>query len=175
MTRSLPDNAPPTRIDWSIQVIGLVVWLAISFIAAAIGSVASINAKEFYGQLVLPSWAPPAWIFGPVWTVLYLLMGIAAWIVWRAHGFRTARYELVLFLLQLALNALWSWLFFAWHLGSLSFVEILFLWATILATTVAFWRRVPLAGALLLPYLLWVSFASILNYTIWQLNPQTLG
>jgi len=175
MTQTVPDNAPSARIDWSKQILGLVTWLAISFIAAALGSIASINAKAFYGQLVLPNWAPPAWIFGPVWTVLYLLMGIAAWLVWRAYGFRAARRELVLFLLQLALNALWSWLFFAWHLGSLSFFEILFLWAMIFATTVGFWRLQPLAGALLLPYLLWVSFASLLNYTIWQLNLQTLG
>lgn len=157
------------------QVLGLVGWLLLSFVAAAIGSAASIRAGDFYAQLVRPEWAPPASVFGPVWTVLYALMGIAAWLVWRIDGFRGARTALTLFLVQLAVNALWSWLFFAWHLGALSFVDIVLLWALIVATLIAFWRISPLASALLLPYLLWVSFASVLNFYMWQLNPQLLG
>lgn len=156
------------------QVLGLVGWLLVSFAAAAIGSAASIQAGDFYAQLVRPEWAPPASVFGPVWTVLYALMGIAAWLVWRIDGFRGARTALTLFLVQLAVNALWSWLFFAWHLGALSFVDIVLLWALIVATMIAFWRISPLAGVLLIPYLLWVSFASVLNYYMWQLNPQIL-
>lgn len=157
------------------QILGFVAWLATSFVAAAIGGAASIRAAPFYAQLVRPEWAPPQSLFGPVWTVLYALMGIAAWLVWREGGFRSARTALVLFLVQLAVNALWSWLFFAWHLGGAAFADIIVLWLLIVATLVAFWRIRPLAGALLVPYLLWVSFAAALNYSVWQLNPQMLG
>jgi tryptophan-rich sensory protein len=102
-------------------------------------------------------------------------MAIAAWLVWRSGGFRSNRIALLLFLVQLAPNAIWSWLFFAWRRGALAFADILFLWVLIVATLVCFWRVRPLAGALLTPYLLWVSFASALNYYLWQLNPQVLG
>ena len=149
--------------------------MAASFIAAAIGSAASIQAGSFYTQLVRPDWAPPPDIFGPVWTVLYALMGIAAWLVWRVAGFRAARTALTLVLEKLAVNALWSWLFFGWHLGAVAFADIVLLWVLIVATLIAFWRIRPIAGALLIPYLLWVSFASALNYAVWQLNPQILG
>ena len=159
----------------SKQFLGLAGWLVITFIAAAIGGAASINAGSFYAVLVLPEWAPPSWVFRPAWTVLYALMGIAAWLVWRANGFRAARGALTLFIIQLALNSLWSWLFFGWHRGAFAFAGILFLWVLITATLIAFWRVRPLAGVLLVPYLLWVSFASALNYAVWQLNPQTLG
>jgi benzodiazapine receptor len=157
------------------QFIGLAVWLLLSFAASAIGAIASIQAKAFYGQLIQPSWAPPPTIFGPVWTVLFALMGIAAWLVWRSEGFRRNRQALALFLIQLFFNALWSWLFFAWKLGALAFADILLLWLLITTTLVLFWRIRPLAGALLIPYLLWVSFAAALNYALWQLNPQILG
>ena len=107
---------------------GLVVWLAISFIAAGIGSTASIGAGRFYMQLVRPEWAPPPSLFGPAWTVLYALMGVAAWLVWRRNGFRAARTALTLFLVQLAVNALWSWLFFGLHCGALAFLDVVLLW-----------------------------------------------
>jgi translocator protein len=157
------------------QVLGLIGWFVLSFAASAVGAVASIEAKAFYGQLAQPAWAPPAWLFGPVWTVLYAMMAIAAWLVWRAGGFRANRVAISFFLVQLALNALWSWIFFAWHLGALAFAEVALLWVLIVATFVFFWRARPLAGALLIPYLLWVGFASVLNYALWQLNPQLLG
>jgi len=102
-------------------------------------------------------------------------MGIAAWLVWRTGGFRASRSALTLFLVQLAVNALWSWLFFAWHRGGLAFADIVLLWLLIVATIVSFWRVRPLAGALLIPYLLWVSFAAALNFSVWQLNPRVLG
>lgn len=164
--------APPPKRK---QIAGLVGWLVVVVTAAAIGAAASIHAGPFYTQLVRPGWAPPPSIFGPVWTVLYALMGIAAWLVWRVAGLRAARSALTLFLAQLAPNALWSWLFFAWHRGALAFADIIVLWALILATVFVFWRIRPLAGALLVPYLLWVSFATALNYSVWQLNPQALG
>ncbi len=156
------------------QIVGFIGWIILSFIAAAVGGAASIKAGTFYAQLLRPDWAPPAPIFGPVWTVLYALMGISAWLVWRVGGFRAAKSALTLFLVQLALNALWSWLFFGWHRGALAFVDILLLWTLIVATLIAFWQIRPLAGAMLVPYLLWVSFACALNYSVWQLNPQML-
>jgi tryptophan-rich sensory protein len=157
------------------QIVGLVGWLIVSFIAAVIGGAATIQAGPFYTELVRPDWAPPPSIFGPVWTVLYVLMAIAAWLVWRVGGFRAAQFALTLFLVQLGLNALWSWLFFGFYRGALAFADILLLWVLIVATLIAFWRIRPLAGALLVPYLLWVSFASALNYAVWQLNPHVLG
>ncbi|HLT99427.1 MAG TPA: TspO/MBR family protein [Burkholderiaceae bacterium] len=156
------------------QIVGLLAWLLATFVAAAIGGAASIQAGEFYRQLIRPEWAPPPSVFGPVWTTLYALMGVAAWLVWREQGYRESRNALNLFLVQLALNALWSWLFFGWHLGGLAFAEVILLWASILATLICFWRVKPLAGVLLIPYLAWVSFATVLNYSIWQLNPQLL-
>ncbi len=156
------------------QIAGLVAWLGLSFIAATIGAVASIEAGAFYTQLQRPEWAPPPTVFGPVWTMLYTLMGIAAWLVWRVGGLRAAQSALSLFTVQLAINALWSWLFFGWHRGALAFADVLLLWALIVATLISFWRITPLAGALLIPYLLWVSFATALNLSVWQLNPQSL-
>lgn len=156
------------------QFVGLVAWLGLSFIAAGIGGIASARAGSFYTELVRPEWAPPPSVFGPVWTVLYALMGIAAWLVWRVDGFRSARTALTLFIVQLAVNTVWSWLFFAWQLGGLAFADILLMWVLIAATIVSFWRIRPLAGALLIPYLVWVSFAGALNYAVWQLNPQAL-
>ena len=157
------------------QLIGLLGWLLLCFAVSGIGAFASIQAESFYQQLTQPTWAPPAWVFGPVWTTLYAMMAVSAWLVWRINGFRAQSVALTLFLIQLALNCLWSWLFFAWHLGSLSFIDIILLWIFIVLTLLAFWRVHLLAGLLLIPYLAWVSFAALLNYTIWQLNPQILG
>lgn len=164
-----------SKFTMKTQALGLLGWLAATFIAAAVGAAASAQAGPFYAQLARPGWAPPGWLFGPVWTALYVLMGIAAWLVWRVGGFRAARSALSLFVVQLAVNALWSWLFFGMHRGALAFADIVLLWVLIVATLRAFWRIRPLGGALLVPYLLWVSFAAVLNYSIWQLNPQALG
>jgi benzodiazapine receptor len=154
---------------------GLVLWLALCFIAAAVGASASLQAGTFYAELVRPVWAPPAAVFGPVWTLLYVMMAVAASLVWQRRATRLARIALAIFVLQLILNALWSWLFFGWNRGALSLVDIVFLWALIVATLVLFWRIRPSAGMLLVPYLGWVTFASALNYQIWQLNPSLLG
>ena len=168
----LDDPWPPSTAK---QIIGLIAWLGLCFIASGIGALASIRADSFYGQLVQPSWAPPPSVFGPVWTLLYAMMGVAAWLVWRAGGFRAYREALSLFLVQLAVNTLWSWLFFAWHLGAWAFADIVLLWVLIIGTITSFWRVRPLAAALLIPYFLWVSFAAALNFAVWQLNPQVLG
>jgi translocator protein len=157
------------------QIAGFIGWFALTFIAAALGSAASIQAKSFYAELVLPAWAPPGSVFGPVWTTLYVMMAVASWLVWRADGFLAARPALFLYVVQLVLNALWSWLFFAWKLGALAFVDILLLLILIGVTLVAFFRIRPVAGVLLVPYLCWVGFASVLNFTVWQLNPELLG
>lgn len=164
-----------THFSKQTQFFGLVGWLVLSFAASFAGAVASFQAKSFYGLLSQPAWAPPAWLFGPVWTVLFTMMAIAAWLVWRSGGIQANRNALTLFLIQLVFNALWSWLFFAWKLGAWAFADILLLWVLIMATLVSFWRVSKLAGALLIPYLLWVTFAGALNHALWQLNPQILG
>ncbi len=159
----------------SKQVLGLLAWLVVCFAAAALGAMASVQAGDFYQALVRPVWAPPGWLFGPVWTVLYCLMAVSAWLVWRAQGFGAARTALLLFLFQLAVNSLWTWLFFAWRMGALAFAEIIFLWALIVATMLLFGRHRRAAAVLLIPYLAWVSLATGLTWAVWQNNPLVLG
>jgi len=154
------------------QLIALLASLAAVSLTGAIGALASIDAATFYAQLNKPSWAPPAGVFGPVWSVLYLLMGLAAWLVWCSPG--PKRWALALFGAQLFANALWSWLFFAWHRGAAAAVEVLVLLVLIAATMAAFWRIRRLAALLLLPYLVWVAFASALTWSIWRRNPGLL-
>jgi len=163
-----------TKISKKKQLTGFFLWLLVVFFAAAVGAMASTQAGDFYAQLQLPVWAPPAGVFGPVWTVLYLLIALSGWLVWREGGLRGARMPFVLFFSQLILNALWTWLFFAWQMGALAFLEIIILWLLIIATVVSFWRIKPFAGILLLPYLCWVSFAAALAFSAWQLNPTLL-
>jgi len=147
---------------------GLLGWIVACFLAAAVGSLS--KPGEWYLQLNKPSWNPPGWIFGPVWTALYLAMAVAAWLIWRRDGFSGAPLALGLFLVQLTLNGVWSWLFFGLHRPGLALVDILLLWVFIAATLLAFWSRHWLAGALLSPYLLWVTFAAFLNFTLWRMN-----
>jgi benzodiazapine receptor len=157
------------------QTVGLFGWLAVTFVTAFIAAAASVTAQTFYSRLTQPDWAPPAWLFGPVWTALFVMMAFAAWLVWRRGGFGAQRRPLLLFLVQLVFNGLWSWLFFAWHQGGWALADIVVLWLLIAATIVGFRRTSPLAAWLLVPYIAWVSFAGVLNYTLWQLNPQSLG
>ena len=153
------------------QAIGLAVLIAVCFGAAAAGGAATYPRIEgWYAALTKPSWTPPGWLFGPVWTVLYLGMAVAAWLVWRQKGLSAARGALTLFGVQLGLNVAWSWLFFGLRNPGLGFVDILSLWVAIAATLVAFWWRSVLAGLLFAPYLAWVTFAAVLNYSIWQSN-----
>lgn len=158
----------------SAQAVGLLVWLAIVFVAAALGAIASSEAPTFYGQLAKPSWAPPAMVFGPVWSVLYVLMAVAAWLVWREPQAPGRGAALGLFAVQLGANALWSWLFFAWHRGALAFGDVLLLLALVVATALVFARIRRAAGWLLLPYAAWVGFASALTWAVWQANPELL-
>jgi benzodiazapine receptor len=161
----------PSAVNPGLALVG---WLSLCAAAGTIGAIASISAPEFYAALMRPRWAPPAGIFGPVWTLLYTAMGVAAWLVWRERGWSRARGALGLFVLQLACNTLWSWLFFAWHRGALAFADIVVLLVLIVATMVAFARIRRLAAWLLAPYLAWVAFATLLNYSVWQLNPLLL-
>ncbi|WP_049458083.1 TspO/MBR family protein [Stenotrophomonas maltophilia] len=158
----------------SSQALGLLGWFAVTFAAAALGAWASTSAASFYASLTLPAWAPPAGVFGPVWTLLYAMMAVAAWLVWRERGWRGARPALTLYLLQLAVNALWSWLFFGWKLGALAFADILVLIVLVCATIFGFLRIQRAAAVLLLPYLAWISFASALNFAVWRANPGVL-
>jgi benzodiazapine receptor len=148
--------------------IELIVCIAIAFIAAAIGS--RYMPGEWYASLVKPAWTPPDYLFAPVWTILYLLMGIAAWLVWRERLFADVAIPLGLFLIQLALNALWSYLFFGRHQIGLAALEIAILWIVILFTIISFWWVRRAAAALLVPYLCWVGFAAALNFQLWRLN-----
>ena len=151
--------------------LGLVVSLVICFAAAGIGgAVTTPKIGTWYATLAKPSWNPPNWIFGPVWSALYFCMAIAAWLVWRQGGFSVAAVPLTLFGVQLALNVFWSCIFFGLRSPGLAFLEVLVLWAAIGATTVTFWQRSMVAGILFVPYLAWVSFASVLNCVIWRLN-----
>lgn len=160
-----------SRPVW-VQSVGLLGWLVVAFAAAALGAIASVDAPTFYAQVTKPEWAPPAHLFGPVWSVLYTMMGVAAWLVWRRP--QPDRMALLIFGVQLAVNALWSWLFFAWHMGALAFAGVLLLWVLIAAMIRAFWRTSRIAALLLLPYWLWVSFATALTFAIWQANPGLL-
>lgn len=148
---------------------GLACWLVLCFAAAAPGGIWPPGA--WYAALNKPAWNPPAWIFGPVWTTLYAMMAVAAWRVWKPGGFAAQRAPLGRFLAQLALNAAWTPLFFGWHRPGLAFAEIVLLWLAILWTIAGFRRVDRVAAALLLPYLAWVSFAALLNFTLWRLNP----
>jgi len=150
------------------QALGIACWLAVSFASPALGGF--FMPGDWYASLSKPSWNPPNWIFGPVWTALYTMMAVAAWLVWQRGGWASQRRALAIFLVQLLLNAAWTPLFFGLHWMGVAFVEIVMLWFAILATILSF-RAVSRAAAwLLVPYLAWVSFASCLNFELWRLN-----
>ncbi len=153
---------------------GLFLFLFVTFSAAYIGATASISAKTFYAELTRPLWAPPGYLFGPVWSVLYIMMAVSAWLVWIKENYSFRRVSVLTFFFQLALNALWTWIFFVWNSGFFAFIEILILWILILLTIYLFNKRSKIAAALLIPYLLWVTFASALTFAIWQSNPEIL-
>lgn len=153
------------------QTLGLIVSLAICLGVAGLGGLATDPGfPGWYAQLAKPKWTPPDWVFGPVWTVLYLCMAVAVWLVWRQDGISAAKVPLSLFAVQLLLNSLWSLVFFGFQRPGMAAVEIVLLWAAILATIVAFWDRSAWASLLLVPYLAWVTFAVLLNWAIWRMN-----
>jgi tryptophan-rich sensory protein len=154
--------------------LGLVGWVLATYTAAITGAVSARSAARFYATLRKPTWAPPSWAFGPAWSVLYTLMAIAAWTIWRDYGFDRSGGALTLYFVQLTANAIWSWLFFVKRTGVWAFVDAVILWSTILATLVAFWQLHPSAGILFLPYLAWVSLATALTWSVWRRNPDLL-
>jgi tryptophan-rich sensory protein len=153
------------------SLLALAGFLAACFLVAAIGGwFTSMGMPEWYAALEKPSWTPPSWVFGPAWTTLYILMAVAAWLVWKEAGFSGASGAMVLFFTQLALNLAWSGIFFALQRPGWALVELGMLWIAILATTALFFRHSGAAGALMLPYLAWVTFAGALNAAIVRLN-----
>lgn len=182
-SREVEVNAPVEVAFAPIQRIGgqtgwyygnwlwLIGFIAVCFASAGLGaSATSTSVGGWYQTLAKPSWNPPAWLFGPVWSVLYLMMAVAAWLVWRGHGWSAARTALNWFGIQLALNVLWSFLFFGMQRPGLAFAEIVALWLAIVATCLAFRGKSVTAAWLLTPYLAWTSFAVFLNFAIWRMN-----
>ena len=151
-----------------------IVLIVFLFIVLGTGSLASFltarGVREWYPNLRKPPGTPPSWVFGPVWTTLYVLMAISAWLIWRNYGWAGGRSALVLFFGQLAFNAAWSGIFFGARLPGLAFAEIVTLWLAILFNLLVFYWLLPIAAYLLLPYLVWVTYASYLNAGIWRLN-----
>lgn len=163
------DSIAAKRPGSGINVLILFVFLAFTLMVGfAGGQVTAPNIPTWYAGLVKPSFNPPSWVFAPVWTALYALMAVSAWLVWRRAGFRTG--ALLLWAVQLGLNFGWSFLFFGAHLPLAALAELIVMWVAIMATLIAFGRIEKLAGWLMIPYLAWVSFAGVLNFWIWRLN-----
>ncbi len=144
-------------------------WVALTYGAATTGIFVSTGG--WYAELLKPAWNPPGWLFGPVWTLLYTLMAVAAWLIWKQGGWKAQKRALSLYLLQWALNALWTPLFFGLHRPGLAVLELLLLDVAVLATIRAFWQVRRAAAWLLIPYACWIAFATALNVAIWRLNP----
>lgn len=148
----------------------LVSAVMVCFTAAGLGSLATFSQiPTWYVTLMKPVWNPPNWLFSPVWTVLYGLMGVTLYLLWQSRD-KIKSVALRFFYIQLALNVLWSWIFFGWHRLDIALVEIIVLWIAILKTIFYTYKVSKTAGLILIPYVIWVSFASFLNYTIWMLN-----
>ena len=160
--------APETRPRATMALVG---WLALCFAVGVLGSVFSLRAiPNWYAALVKPPLNPPDHAFGPVWVVLYTLMAVSAWIVWKTRPSPCRRRGLLLFLVQLGLNFLWPWIFFGRHQMLTAFMDLVALWAAILLTILTFRKMSHTAAWLLAPYLAWVTFAGYLNIAIWRLN-----
>jgi len=155
-----------------IEILKLAISIIVCQLAGVIGSIFTTPAiPGWYAALVKPSFNPPNWVFAPVWTSLYLLMGISVFLIWRKGlDNHLVNSGLRIFIFQLILNTLWSFLFFGLRSPLLGFLEIILLWVAIVLTILSFFRVSKLAGILLLLYILWVSFAAILNFSIWRLN-----
>ena len=161
-------HAAPPSVAGMKSILGLAACLALCFGAAAFG--AQFMPGEWYAGLKKPAWNPPNWVFGPVWTALYTMMAVGVWLVWRRGGFAANALPLSLFLAQLVCNSLWSWMFFGRKNPGLAFADIALLWLAIAATLASFWPLQRTAAWLLVPYLVWVTFAAALNFSLWRLN-----
>lgn len=154
------------------RITGLLFWISLCYLTAWIGAQVSpgIAPMDWYESIAKPAWNPPNWLFGPVWSVLYTMMGAAVWLVWKDYGLSGAKKAIAFFIIQLFLNGLWSQIFFGMQEIGWAFLEILFLLAAIIITTALFFKKSKIAGWLMVPYMLWVSFATVLNAAIWSLN-----
>jgi translocator protein len=153
------------------QIVALIIFLGLVAAVSGLGSLFTMAGMDgWYESLEQPDWQPPDWLFGPVWSVLYLGIGVAAWLVWRDHGADEARWPLSIWGMQLALNLLWTGIFFGLKQPGIASIEIIALWVAILATIVAFWKISKLAAVILVPYLAWVTYAGALTIAIWRLN-----
>lgn len=152
-------------------ILTLLIFIIIAQLAGLVGSFFTApNIDNWYVFLERPSFAPPNWLFAPAWITLYTLMGIASFLVWQKRQFPRARSALFFYLGQLLFNALWSIVFFGMQSPFLGFLVIIILWFLIVITLIKFWKTEKIAGLLFIPYILWVSFAAVLNFSIWQLN-----
>ncbi|MDR7278826.1 TspO/MBR family protein [Catenuloplanes atrovinosus] len=149
------------------QWLALAGFAAAAFVTAAIGGLGVQGTAAEYNSLAQPAWAPPDWLFGPVWTVLYAMIALSGWLAWRRAGWTTA---LTVYAVQLGLNAVWTPLFFGAGQYGLALIDIILLWLSIAAVTALFRRISTLAALLLVPYLLWVTYATALNAAIWSMN-----
>ena len=155
-------------MEKSKTILGLIGWIVFCSLAGIFG--AQFEPGMWYETLQKPIWTPPDWVFPVVWPILYILMGTSAWLIWRLKTTKLNDPIFIWFYVQLTLNAIWSWLFFGRHYIGTALAEILLLWTAIVFTILLFWNRKRLAGALLLPYLAWVSYAAALTFAIWKLN-----
>lgn len=166
-------NSNSTSLVFSRQMLGLVAWLLISFAAAAAGAFATgTTIGNWYRLIAKPVWTPPTWVFPPVWITLFTLMAVSAWLVWRQGGFASAKFPLTLFLIQLALAAVWSAIFFTMERPDWAAIEISALWVMLVLTCIAFWRKSRGAALLLVPYLIWITYLMALTIQIARLNPR---
>jgi len=163
----MPNNA----LNKKSPLMALAVFFGICFSAAAVGALATGHAPEYYRALALPGWAPPAWVFGPVWSVLYSFMAVAGFLVWRESGFQRSPALAMVFGLQLLTNSLWSWFFFYWQNTSLALLDIVVLDCLVAIMLSMYCSLSRVAAYLTAPYLAWILFASALNFQIWRLNP----
>lgn len=153
------------------NILSLIIFILICLFAEVVGSYLTFTSvKDWYPTVAKPSWTPPSWLFGPVWTTLYILMGISAWMVWKEGGFQQNPFALGIFFIQLAINVLWSGFFFGLQGIGLALINIVILWVLIIAMVITFWQTKQMAGVLNIPYWLWVSYATALNFQIWRMN-----
>lgn len=161
------DN-PPRDLDALTLTAGLAGFVLLVAVVASAG--AMFKPGDWYEALAKPPWTPPNWVFPVAWTLLYLMIAIAGWQIWREAGFGGACLAFLLYFVQLVLNAAWSWMFFGLHRVDLAMIDVTVLWIIVLANTIAFFMVQPGAAILLIPYLIWITYAAALNFAIWQMN-----
>lgn len=158
------------KLQSAVKIAAALIFAQLAGAIGALFTTPQTGVGTWYSVLDKPSFNPPSWVFGPVWTTLFLLMGYASYLIWETKKSTIRKWAIALYIVQLVLNTLWSVLFFGLHSPGVAVIEIVFLEAAIIACTVLFYKIKPLAAYLMLPYILWVAFASFLNFTIWLIN-----